>query len=170
MVAPVANDTANREMRRYGWSRQWSDSPRVRLAAVLLHEIAHLVDWRRRPPGAPHRPHGPAFVAVLKELHGQGVLGRVIEDLRRFCPDPRLDRPFPPAAPAPRRPGVRRRAPAPVAASGFSPGHRVAWLDGRGTMRTGTVRRANRVTFTVAEDGRPPGEWWRISPRLLRKL
>lgn len=172
LEAPAATDTAGRERRRFGLDRPWGDTPRARIACVLVHELAHLVTHLRHAPQRRPRTHGQEFHAALLELHARGFARRAWEGLRELLPLPELDRPFPPAArPAPTpRPTISSPRPSPAAITALAPGDRVSWPDRRGATHTGTVRRLNRVTVTVAEDGRPPHEWWRVSPKLLRRV
>lgn len=167
--APAVADTAGCERRRFALDRPWGDTPRARLACVLVHEIAHLVTHLRHLAGPRPRPHGREFRAVLLELHARGFARRAWEALRELAPSPELDRPFPPTAapsPARRRRNVRVSRPATTA---VAPGDRVVWQDRRGASHAGVVRRVNRRTVTVSEDGQPPHEWWRVPPRVLRR-
>ncbi|HPW56812.1 MAG TPA: hypothetical protein PLP31_13855 [Thermoanaerobaculaceae bacterium] len=171
LEAAAASDTAGRERRRFGLDRPWGDTPRARLACVLVHEIAHLVTHLRHQPERRLRTHGREFQAVLLELHARGFARRAWEGLRDLAPAPELDRPFPPNHGAPtlrRRPSRPTRSPHP-ATTAVAPGDRVVWPDHRGGSHTGTVRRVNRRTVTVTEDGRPPHQWWRVPPHLLRR-
>jgi len=168
---PAAGDTAGRERRRFGLDRAWGDTPRARLACLLVHEIAHLATHLRHAPWRRPRTHGPEFQAVLLELHARGFARRAWDGLRALAPAAELDRPFPPTppGPAPRRRPRRPSRPARPATTAVAPGDRVVWSDRHGVGHTGTVRRVNRRTVTVSEDGRPPHEWWRVPPRLLRR-
>lgn len=166
-----ASDTAGRERRRFGLDRPWGDTPRARLACVLVHEVAHLVTHLRHVPDRRPRTHGREFQTVLLELHARGFARRAWDGLRELAPAPELDRSFPPGHSAP---AAHRRTPRPAppprpATTTVAPGDRVVWPDRRGVSHTGTVRRVNRRTVTVSEDGRPPHEWWRVPPRLLRR-
>lgn len=171
LEAPPGTDTSGREMHRCGWVRTWGDTPRARLACVLVHEIAHLVAHLRRPPGQRVRTHGPAFRAVLLELHARGLAHQAWSRLRELAADPRLDEPVPVTPRAARR--VARRAarvtPLRPSTSAFAPGDPVTWPDREGRPHHGTVRRVNPRTVSVAEQGRPATEWWRVPPRLLRR-
>lgn len=169
--APLATDTAGRERRRFDLDRPWGDTPRARLACVLVHEIAHLVTSLRFAPERRPRTHGREFQQVVLELHARGFARRAWEGLRDLVPEPALDRPFPAPTqtPTPRR--RARRAPRPThrATTAFAPGDRVVWPDRHGRPHSGTVRRINQRTVTVGEDGRPATEWWRIPPQLLKR-
>lgn len=171
LEAPPATDTSGREMRRHGWVRTWGDTPRARLACVLVHEIAHLVAHLRRPPGQRVRTHGPAFQAVLLELHARGLARQAWSRLRALAADPRLDEPIT-TAPRPARRAARRAtrlaSPRP-STTAFVPGDPVTWPDREGRPHHGTVRRVNPRTVSVVEQGRPATEWWRVPPRLLRR-
>lgn len=169
--AAAASDTSGRERRRFGLDRPWGDTPRARLACVLVHEVAHLVTHLRHVPERRPRTHGREFQAVLLELHARGFARRAWDGLRELAPSPELDRPFPPspARPHPRRRPRRPARPLRPATTAVVPGDRVVWPDRSGVSHAGTVRRVNRRTVTVSEDGRPPHEWWRVPPRLLRR-
>jgi hypothetical protein len=171
LEAPPGSDTSGREMRRHDWVRTWGDTPRARLACVLVHEIAHLVAHLRRPPGQRVRTHGPAFQAVLLELHARGLARQAWSRLEELAADPRLDQPVT-AAPRPAGRAVRRAtrvtSPRP-STTAFAPGDPVTWPDREGRPHHGTVRRVNPRTVSVAEQGRPATEWWRVPPRLLRR-
>lgn len=170
--APAATDTSGREMRRHGWEEPWGDTPRARLACVLVHEIAHLVAHLRRPPGHRQRMHGSAFQDLLLELHGRGLARQAWTRLRELATDLRLDTPVATAvAPSPRRPTLRlahRGARPQPSTTAYFPGDPVTWPDRQGRPHHGTVRRVNSRTVTVVEAGRPATEWWRVPPRLLR--
>ncbi|HNX49042.1 MAG TPA: hypothetical protein PLS53_04290 [Thermoanaerobaculaceae bacterium] len=171
--APAATDTSGREMRRHGWEELWGDTPRARLACVLVHEIAHLVAHLRRPPGHRQRTHGRAFQDLLLELHGRGLARQAWNRLKELTSDIRLDTPVAAAlAPPPRhlaRRGTDKGTGFRPSTTAYSPGDPVTWPDRQGRPHHGTVRRVNSRTVTVVEQGRPATEWWRVPPRLLRQ-
>jgi hypothetical protein len=169
LTAPLGSDTSGREMRRHGWAARYGDTPRARMACIVAHEVAHLLDHLSNGHG-PRRAHGPEFRQVLLALHANGSVASLIEWMRRQDPDGRLDRPV---AAAPLPPGATRRRARPPSrrpAHGFARGDRVAFAGPDGTPRLGTVLRLNRKTVSVHEDGAPATRWWRIPPRLLAKM
>lgn len=153
------SETSGREMVRFGWDHAYGPmTGAVRLACLTAHEVAHLVthvEVRR-----PVRPHGPEFLARLKELHRRGRVARAIAGLEAAAEELGLRE----VLPMPTRCGP---ATTPWA---FEPGMRVSFLGPRGAFRAGTVKRVNRTTISVQADEDPPCRWWRVPPRLARPL
>jgi hypothetical protein len=166
--APLGSDTSGREMRRHGWDARYGDTPRARMACVVAHEVAHLLDHLGNGH-QPRRSHGETFRRQLARLHEAGAVATLIEWMRHRDPDPDLDYPVA-ARPLERRPARPRRRRRRSAYPGLEPGDRVSFTDQADRRRTGTVLRVNRVTVSVHEDGEPASRWWRVPPRLLRHV
>lgn len=167
LEAPLGSDTSGREMRRHGWDICYGDTPRARLACLVAHEVSHLLD-HLDAAGEHRRSHGPHFRARLLALHASGQVMRLMAWMRSQEPNPRLDRPV--GAGVARPPARHARVARRRATTSIEPRDRVIFLGPDGRERSGTVRRVNQVTVSIHEDGSPPHVWWRVPPRLLRRL